>query len=145
MSGLDWIDEIVVGLIDTYETNDPYELCDLLGISVNTVNADSSFLLCNNSLYIRDYFNQEAIFIKNDLNEHHKEFYLRHELGHALLHTNVFNSGLCNLGKLERQANYFAMWLSNVDFDEVELSQMTLEQVSCTLEIPLQVLKQITP
>lgn len=140
---MEWIDEIVLGLIDTYNTNNPYELCNLLGITVNKVNFDNLFLSGNDSLYFRDYFGQEVIFMRNDLNEHYEEFYLRHELGHAILHTKVFNSGICTIGKLERQANYFALRLSNIKFDEIEMQEFTLEQIACTVEIPLQALKQI--
>ncbi len=35
-----WIDNIVVGLLEMYRTNDPNELCNLLGISIEKVNID---------------------------------------------------------------------------------------------------------
>lgn len=138
-----WIDEVVLGLFDTYGTYNPYELCDLLEILVKKVNIDCPILSASDSIYIRDYFGREVIFIRNDLNSNHEEFYLRHELGHALLHTKIYNSGLCNLGKLELQANYFAFKLSDLNFDEAELQGMTIEQIACCLEVPLEPLKQI--
>lgn len=143
MKFVDWINEIIIGLIDTYSTNNPYELCDLLDIKIIKVNPDCLLLSGNDSLYIRDYFDKEVIFIRNDLNSHYEEFYLRHELGHAILHDKVFNSGICNLGKLERQANYFALKLSNITIDEVELRDMTLYQIASYLKLPYEPLKQL--
>jgi Zn-dependent peptidase ImmA (M78 family) len=84
-----------------------------------------------------------VIFIKPGLNTNHEEFYLRHELGHALLHTHVIHSGFCNVGKLERQANYFAFELSNIKIDEVELRDMTIDQIASVLELPHEPLKQL--
>jgi Zn-dependent peptidase ImmA (M78 family) len=141
---MDWIDEIV--LVETYGTNDPYELCDLLEIQIINTDANSAILSGYNSVYFRCFHGQEIIYIRNDLNTSHKEFYLRHELGHAILHTHILNSlneGLVNIGKNEKQANYFALKLSEIIFDEIELKQFTLEQISSSLEIPLVALKQL--
>ena len=76
------------------------------------------------------------VFIRNDLTLKYELFYLRHELGHILLHLDIDNTFIINNGKIEREANYFAFKLSNITFDEVELYQMTLEQICCSLEIP---------
>ena len=138
-----WIDDIVLGLIDLYNTNNPYELCDCLDIGIIKVNSDSLILSGNKSLYIRNYCNDnEVIFISNDLNPHHEEFYLRHELGHAILHVNITNSNLTNLPKLEKQANYFAFRLSAMKLDDIELRDLTMEQIACCIEVPYIALKQ---
>lgn len=138
-----WINEIILGLLDTYGTNNPYELCDLLGITIRKVPSSFKMLAGDNSIYLRDYFEKEIIFIRNNLNQNHEEFYLRHELGHALLHVDVLNSSLCNKGKLELQANYFAVELSKIAMDSIELNEMTLEQIACCLELPYKPLKQV--
>lgn len=143
---MNWIDDIVTGLIDTYNTNDPYELCNFLNINIIKVNPKNMMLNSNDSLYIRNYNDQEIIFIRNDLSKNYEDFYLRHELGHAILHPNIKNSlneSLVCIDKLEKQANYFSLQLSQIKFDVVELKQLTLEQISCYLEIPLHALKQI--
>ena len=140
-----WIDLAIVGLLEEYETetNDPYELCDLLEISIFKVNPDFLFLHGNNAVYIRNYFDNEVIFIRNDLNENHEAFYLRHEIGHAVLHVDVEDSILCNKPKLEQQANYFAFKLGNISFDEIELYEMPIDQIASCLEVPLDQLKQL--
>jgi Zn-dependent peptidase ImmA (M78 family) len=97
----------------------------------------------NNAVYIRNYFDSEVIFIRNDLNENHEMFYLRHEIGHAVLHVDVEYSAFCNKPKLEQQANYFAFKLSNISFDEIEFNEITIDQIASCLEVPLDPLKQI--
>ncbi|WIF95166.1 ImmA/IrrE family metallo-endopeptidase [Caminicella sporogenes] len=140
---MQWINDIVTGLIEVYGTNNPYEICDYMNIKVKKVEPNNCILANNNSVYIRNYFNSEVIFIRNDLSHKYEEFYIRHELGHAILHTNIINTGLINIDKLEKQANYFAFKLSQINFDIVELEQLTIDQISCCLEIPLSALKQI--
>lgn len=140
---MQWIDDIVLGLIDLYDTNNPYELCDYLEIGIIKVNPDTLILSGNNSLYIRNYFDNEVIFIRNDLNPHHEEFYLRHELGHAILHINLPNSNLTNLLKLEKQANYFAFRLAQIELNEMEFRDLTIEQIASCLEVPHGAFKQI--
>lgn len=139
---MQWIDDIILGIIDLYNTNSPYELCDCLNIEIIKVSPDSLILSGNNSLYIRNYCDNEVIFIRNDLNPHHEEFYLRHELGHAILHVNIANSNLTNLPKLEKQANYFAFKLSQMELDDIELRDLTMEQIACCIEVPYVALKQ---
>lgn len=143
---MEWIDNIVLGLIETYETNDPYELSDLMEITIEKVDKDFNLLCGNNSIYYRELYGNEVIFIRNDLNKNHEEFYLRHELGHSILHTHIKNSlnaELINIDKLEKQANYFALKLSQVNFDEIELEQLNIEQISSCLNIPLKPLLQL--
>lgn len=144
---MNWIDDIILGLIDMYETDSPYELCDLLGIEIIKVEPTNIMVKEDPSLYIRNYFGREVIFIRNDMSNHYEDFYLKHELGHAVLHPDIQNSlneNLINRDKLEKQANYFAFKLSNMVWDEVELYQMTLSQIACYMDIPYEPLKQIT-
>lgn len=137
-----WIDNIINGLIDMYNTNNPYEICDLLGIEIKHLSTENIILLNNNSIYIRDYFDKEVIFIKEGLNHHYEHFYLCHELGHAILHPGISDT-IMPLGKLEKQANYFAFKLSEISFDEVAFNGLNLEQIASSIEIPYEVLKNI--
>ncbi len=115
-----WIKDIVIGLVETYETNDVYTLCDYLNIEIlitdNNKNADSYFL--------RNKTGDEFIFIKPELNHKEERSLLAHELGHALLHTDYgvayYYKGSCNKGKLEIQANTFAaeLLLTGIDLDD---------------------------
>ncbi len=143
---MDWINEIIIGLIEMYGTNNPYDLCNMLEIEIIKVNKDFKLLGDNHSSYIRRMDDNEVIFISNDLSESYEKFYLSHELGHAILHTkikNSFNKFLLNKGKLEKQANYFAFKLGKITIDEVDLYEMTLEQICCSLELPYDVVNQL--
>ncbi|MEG2342464.1 MAG: ImmA/IrrE family metallo-endopeptidase [Bacilli bacterium] len=138
-----WINEIVDGILDTYKTNSPYELCKYFNINIEKVDQTSSILYKNDSVYYRNYYNSEIIFIKNDLYGYDEEFKLRHELGHAILHTDICNSRYMNIGKLERQANYFALALTGIKFDLVEMEGMTLQQIASSLRVPFEPLSQL--
>lgn len=135
-----WIDEIILGLKDTYNTNDVYEILDYMNIKIHKINSDNTLLKNNDSFYYRDYFGNEIIFIRNDLNLNIEKFILFHELGHAILHTNIytaaFNIKYINRGKLEKQANYFAFNLLQPSFDPCDLEGFTLKQISSLLELP---------
>ncbi|MFA6941435.1 MAG: ImmA/IrrE family metallo-endopeptidase [Clostridiaceae bacterium] len=142
-----WIDNIVVGLIEVCDTSDIYEILDYFKISIFKLEKDNVILKNNTALYYRNYSDKDVIFIRDDLPVKYEKFILSHELGHKLLHTSLstaaFNIGLANLGKLERQANYFALKLSVITFDEIELNQMSIEQIASCVELPCEPLKQL--
>lgn len=141
-----WIDDIILGLRDTYNTTDPYDLCDLLKIFVKKVDSDYPILYKEPAIYIRNFYGKEAIFLRNDLNITYERFYLSHELGHAILHPyikNSLNANVINIDKLEKQANYFAFKLIEIKFNEVDMHQMTVEQIASCLEVPGDALKQL--
>lgn len=140
------IDDIILGLLDTYNTNDPYEICDYLDIKIIKISSNNPILLGQPALYIKNFYEKEVIFISSDLNYSYEKFYLSHELGHAILHPfirNSLNINLVNVDKMEYQANYFAVKLMKIKFNSIELHQMTLEQIASCLEIPDGVLKQL--
>lgn len=141
------IDTVILGLIEQYGTRDVYELCDALGIEIRTVEPGNPLLRGHDSVYYRYLNDSEIIFISNELEYQIIKFVLAHELGHAILHTYeltaTFNKSLVNGGKLERQANYFAFKLCNIHFDEVDLCQMTLEQIASCEGVPYEALKQL--
>ena len=142
---MEWIDNIVLGLIDEYNTNDIYELCFCLEIKIVKLDPSNVLLRKKDAYYYRDLDDKEVIFIKNDLTSSLEKFILTHELGHALCHTELLCVGFtfANKSKLERQANYFAFKLSNIIFDQVELYEMTLEQICCSLELPYNAVNQL--
>lgn len=142
---LKWIDNIVLGLIDKYGTHDIYEICD--GENIKIVKLESNNVLLNKkeAYYYRDIEENEVIFIKNNLDSYTEQFILKHELGHALCHPDILSAPytLSNTGKLERQANYFALKLSNINFDEIMLEGMSLEQIANYIKIPYKHLKEL--
>lgn len=118
---LSWIDKYVKGIFDYCHTENVYEICRTLGIGVIKIDKNSLILRGSDAIYIRDYFNSEIIFIRDDLNFKYERFAIAHELGHAVLHTEVakvtYSNRLPNNGKKERQANYFAYRLLGIKVD----------------------------
>lgn len=139
-----WIDNIILGLIDKYNTQNIYELCDYLDIKIKKLDSDNLLLRKKDAFYYRDFQDNEVIFIKNSLPLSLERFILSHELGHALCNPDLLCAAFTfsNKGKFERQANYFAFKLSDIKFDEIELKDMSLEQISTCVNIPYGVLKQ---
>lgn len=135
-----WIDEIVIGILDYYETNDPYDILVAMGVQITKTDKNNPILLKKNCIFIAEL---NLIYIRDDLVLEYELFFLRHELGHILLHLDSTNTYIINTGKIERQANYFAFKLSNITLDEIELYEMTIEQVSCSISMPQTALKQI--
>lgn len=142
-----WIDGIIDDLSNKYSTNDICELLDILEIKVIKVEVDNILLKGNDSLYIRNYMGIEVVFIRNDIDINLEKFILRHELAHAILHKDIyiaaFNKNYINKDKYEKQANYFAFKMLNIEFDEIELDGMSLEQISRCIGIPYEPLSQL--
>lgn len=137
---MDWIDNIIVGLTETYSTYNIYELYELLDIQIIKLDKDNILLQGNDGFYQRNYFNKEMVSIKEDLDYQYEKFVLAHELRHAILHTKTltaaFNINLINSGKIERQATYFALKLLDIRLDPVELDGLNIDQISNLLHIP---------
>lgn len=140
-----WIDDIVVGLVETYETNNPYELCDALGIEIRKLSPDNILLRGHEGFYHRYYDGKEIIFISNKLKRNFEKFVLSHELGHAVCNAEISVAGfmLTNTGKTEKQANYFALKLQDLDISCIEFEGFTYEQVASSLNLPSKCLKDL--
>lgn len=137
---LTWIDEYVDGVIDYCYTNDVIEIYNTLNITIIDVDKDYSLLQGSDAMYIRNYLGAEVVFIRDDLPYQYRKFVLAHELGHAILHVEIAKAAYSNKliikGKLERQADYFACKLLNIEVDEVSHYGLTIEQISRHLYIP---------
>lgn len=142
-----WINNILEGLKDTYDTSNIYELYDFLNIKIIKLESINILLRGNEAFYYRNYFGSELVSIRNDLNLEYEKFILAHELGHALLHTYsyeaAFNKSLLNTGKLEKQANYFALKLLKLDIDSVQFEGFTIEQIASSLYLPTSCIKDV--
>ena len=131
---LSWIDQYIDGVIDYCGSNDIFEIYNTLNIKLKKINENDPLLHGNEAIYIRDYFGVEVVFIKDNLPYKYEKFILAHELGHALLHLGVvtaaYNKGLINNGKLERQANYFALKLLDINIDKDCYEGYSFEQLA---------------
>ena len=115
-----WIDEVLTGMVESVGSNNVYEILDHLNIYHFQVDKDSELLQGNQAIYNRigDF---ECIYYSDDIPN--KEYVLAHELGHAILHieeSQMFYNPLLNKGKLEKEANYFAVKLlySNLEIED---------------------------
>lgn len=141
---MQWINDIVAGLLDLYKTNDPYELCDILKIQIEKISPYNPMLRNKKSIYFRNFYDTEIIFIRDDLHRNYEKFYLLHELGHAILHTDImcsFHNNLLNYDKIEKQANYFALKINDIDICECE--DFTIPQIAGYFAVPENVLWQM--
>lgn len=145
MDSYSWIDEYIAGTIEHCNSRNIFEIYDILDIKVVKLNKDNILLQGFEALYQRNYFNDETVFIRDDLDYKYEKFVLAHELGHSILHTEIyiaaFNKNLLNKGKLEREANYFALNLLNIEIDNIDFEGYTIEQISKALYVSEESLK----
>ena len=123
------ISDTVLHLIKKYDTSNPFELADILNISVFYENLGT----------INGYYNKplrmKQIHINSLLNDHEAKFTCAHELGHAILHPNAStpflrSNTMLSVEKLEIEADTFAVNLLIPDDTIVENSMYTTEQFS---------------
>lgn len=147
---LSWIDVHIDGVIDHCYSKDIFEIYNTLNIDIIITSKNSFILQGNEAIYIRNYFDMEVVFIRDDLPYRYEKFLLAHELGHAVLHTEIaeaaYNNQLTNKGKLEHQADYFDYKLLSIKIDEVCYGNLTIEQVAgdlCVSEDSLEYVVQL--
>lgn len=136
---LNWIDEYVEGLIEYCNSRNVYDIYETLNISIKRIDMNNPLLQGNEAMYIRSYLDVEMVFIREDLPDRYEKFVLAHELGHAILHTEIaaaaYNNRLLNKGKLEKQADYFALRLLNISIDKDYFEGYSLEQIAKALYV----------
>ncbi|MGF7056466.1 ImmA/IrrE family metallo-endopeptidase [Brassicibacter mesophilus] len=139
MQRYEWIDNCILGLFDIYNSYDVYELYNCLEIKIKKLHKDNILLQGNDAFYQRNYLDEEIVFIRDDLDYKYEKFVLAHELGHAILHTEIysaaFNKSLLNKGKFEMQSNYFAFKLLDIKIDKNEFEGFTSEQIAKALYV----------
>lgn len=136
---MNWIKNIVTGLIETYHTKNVYELIDALGITIIRKNSSKK------ARFLRTQLGDEFIFLNNNLDEHEEKYILAHELGHAILHTDLsceyIYFSYTSSGKLEFQANYFATELLVGNIDKEFIQNKSLDELSACFGVPKQMLE----
>lgn len=126
------IKEQVKKLTKKLGTNDPYEISNIFNINI------SYAPLGNINGYYVQLKRNKFIVINSDLDELHRKFVCAHEIGHALLHSQLntlfLQKNTLNIkGKFETQANEFAAELLVDDELLKEYEGYSLNNIStCT-------------
>lgn len=138
MSDIAKIKSKVSSLVNKYNTRDPFELADILGVLYQIGN-------CKNEGCYMFLKNHRYIFLSNKLNNLELKIVMAHELGHALLDRKqncyfIRNKTLFLNSRFEKRANLFAAHLL-IDSEYLkEYSWCTTEQLSHSLGYPLELI-----
>lgn len=107
-------------LVKKHETRDPFEICSILGITYLFKDLGSL-----QGMYTI-LAGKPVILISNRLDKHRQRQVCAHELGHALMHTDIVSERclqefeIFNMNEpIEYEANVFSAFLL-VDFDEAD-------------------------
>lgn len=136
------INDIIIGLIEMYKTKDPFELCDYLKIKI--IKSDLGIEI--KGFFQRTLEGYEIIHINSNLLDADMRYICAHELGHAILHTNLsigffIENNLQIKNKFEIQADKFASQLLLPNKLDYECSNMDIEQLSSYLGVPTNLIK----
>lgn len=105
-----YIDNIILNLVEKYQTNDPFQIAKERGITILYQNLGDTFG------YYRSYKRVPIIHLNNTISENNQRFTCSHELAHSILHPYVNTTFLkkntfFSMDKVEVEANYFATHL----------------------------------
>lgn len=103
------IEEIVLGIKETYSFLSLEELIEAIGIKLKIVPSESSVLNGAPACYLK-LREQEIIYLSYDCPREMEAKVLAHELGHAILHdVEMAHYGLLfKSRRIEEEANYFS-------------------------------------
>lgn len=93
--------------VKKYNTRNPFELADYLGVEVQTGQLGES------SGFYMFLKNHKCVFLNEDLEEHERTLVMAHELAHSIMHRKencyfIRNKTLMLNSKMEIEANTFA-------------------------------------
>lgn len=134
-----YIRDIVNSICCKYDTRDPFELADCLGIRINYCELGSirGFFVLKNRI--------KQVFLNYNLTDYEKKFVLSHEIGHALLHpdqnTMFLQNTFFSANRLEIEANRFAIELLMSDEDIQEHWEYTLNEWSMFYGLPPEIIE----
>lgn len=103
-----YLPDKIIKLLKTHNTNDPFELARSLGTVIIFLDLGDTYG------FHRCYKRVKTIVINSELTEWLKRYVCAHELGHAILHSNLNTAFLkkntfYSIAKIEREANEFAV------------------------------------
>ena len=127
------IKKIVNRYVRKYNTRDPFELADCLGVQVMIGNLGSR---SGCYMFLK---NHKCIFLNENIDEYEMRVVMAHELGHAILHRKencyfIRNKTFLLTSKNEVEANTFAAELLIPDEILLENKNYTIRQFSRLLK-----------
>ena len=131
-------------LVQNYCTNDPFELCECLGVKVKVTSIGQSKGLYT---YVADV---PVIIISDKLRRSERIIVCSHELGHHVLHAEVAaNDALRGFSfynmrdKTEYEANIFMadLLIDNEELDGLFIGGSTIEEASAMLRLPSDIVR----
>lgn len=137
------IKALAEGTYKKYGTADPFLLCDELGINTFRLKMPDR----TNGLYYH-IKGKKIILINDALSPAKARFTAAHELGHALLHpdSNSFflkSKTAFEIGRFERQADFFAVCLLVSPFEErADFSEISPEALSSLTGIEMSAIER---
>lgn len=125
MNEVERIKRVVAYYQRTFNTSDPFEMADSLGVLYQFGNC--KFAGCY--MFLK---NHRYIFLSNQLGETERKLVMAHELGHAILDKRencyfIRNKTLLSMSKFEKRANLFAAYLLITDDMLLEYAGQTQE------------------
>ncbi|MFG6379184.1 MAG: ImmA/IrrE family metallo-endopeptidase [Lachnospiraceae bacterium] len=124
----DRIKKLVSYYVKKFNTRNPFEIADYLGIlyQMGNIGCEGCYMFLKNHRYI---------FLNHHLPEHEISLVMAHELGHAILHKKqncyfIRNKTLLLNSKTEIEANKFAIELLIPDKDLLEYKELNTKQLS---------------
>lgn len=129
-----------------YQTNDPYEVCRAMKISVALTPMGTNDGSCKGFFLVNA--RRKIAMINSDLPEHTRRIILPHELGHGVLHWTpticAFHEStvLNETNRTEYEANIFAAEFMMNDDEVLEALKMRLDifQTASVLNVPPELL-----
>lgn len=124
------VKRLVAYYVKKYNTRNPFELADYLGVEVQTGQLGES------SGFYMFLKNHKCVFLNEDLEEHERTLVMAHELAHSIMHRKdncyfIRNRTLMLTSKIEIEANTFAAELLIPDEIIMGNPGLTKAQIAC--------------
>lgn len=134
--------DIAIGLKELYETNNPFDLCDCLDITVLIHDLGDEL----QGFFQRASNGSEVLHINNRLNEYERRYICTHELGHATTQPDLsisffIENPLLIQNKFEIEADTFAAELLLDDDILTKYEGFTIEQIAQSEKVPTRIVE----
>lgn len=122
-----------------YQTLDPYEIADAMGIIVHHMDLGNTRGFCYTSRRIKQ------IFLNSAMPDYLKRFVLAHELGHLIMHPNhnapFLQSTFFSMDRYELEANKFAVDLIITDKDLDLMVECSIDNLASRYGLPREIVE----